>query len=56
MFKVGGEILYFLLLVLIVLSNPIPDDIYKQPRVSETLLEEGLELTPEQGIFGGLVL
>ena len=55
MFKVGGPILHFLLLVLTVLSNPIPDDIYKQPRVSKTLLEEGLELTLVQKIFGGLM-
>ena len=55
MFKVGGPILHFLLLVLTVSSNPIPDDIYKQPRVSKTLLEEGLKLTPKQGIFGDLV-
>ena len=55
MFKVGGLILHFLLLVLTILPNPIPDNVYKQPRVFETLLEEGLKLTPGQRIFGGLV-
>ena len=56
MFKVGSLILHFLLLVLTVSSNPIPDDIYKQPRVSKTLSEKGLEFTLGQGIFDGLVL
>ena len=55
MFKVGGPILYFLLLVLTVSPNPISDDVYKRPRVSETLSEEGLKLTPGQKVFGGLV-
>ena len=55
MFKVGGPILYFLLLILTVSPNPIPDDVYKQPRVSKTLFEEGLKLIPRQRVFGGLV-
>ena len=44
MFKMGGPILHFFLLVLTVLPNPIPDNIYKQPRVSKTLLEESFKL------------
>lgn len=56
MFKMGGPILYFLLLVLTVSSNPIPDNIYKQLRVSETLLKEDLELILGQEIFDGLML
>ena len=54
-FKLGGPILYFLLLVLIVSPNSISDDIYKQPRVSETLSEEGLKLISGQRVFSGLV-
>ena len=44
-FKMGGPILYFLLMVLTVSPNSILDDVYKRPRIFETLSEEGLKLT-----------
>lgn len=47
--------MYFFLLVLTISPNPIPDNVYKQPKVSKTLLEEGFKLIPGQKIFGGLV-
>lgn len=55
MFKVRGPILQLIILVLIISSNLILDSIYKQPKVSRTLLEEGFKLILEQKIFGGLV-
>lgn len=51
----GGLILHFVLLVLTFLPNCIPDNIYKQPRVSKILLKEDFELTPRQKIFSDLV-
>lgn len=56
MFKVRSSILYFLLLILIVLPNLISDDIYKQPKVFVTLLEEGLKFILGQKILDGLIL
>lgn len=51
-----GLILYFLQLLLIVLSNFIPNNIYKQPRVFKTFLEKNFELILRQEIFGDLIL
>ena len=56
MFKLRSPILYFLLLILGVAFNPIPDSVHESLGVSEILLKESLELDLRQGIFGSLVL
>lgn len=55
MFKVEGPILQFFPLVLTILPNFIPDDIYKRLKGFQNFLKKGSKITSEKEIFVCLI-